>query len=474
MSKTTLILLGYCVALLSGSTVCADDSSTLGRYKTPEEAGFDSAQLAAAYDYYLTLRPGFASNVVLYKGKILVEWGDSSTHFYCHSVRKSFLSALYGIHVANGTIDLNATLAELGIDDDPPLTDAEKLARVVHLLKARSGVYHAAAAETPDMRAQRPARGSHGPDEFWYYNNWDFNALGTIFRQRTGKDIFAEFKAQIADPIGMQDFSPAHCNYAYEYEYSTHPAYVFRMSGRDRARFGQLFLDEGVWNGKQIIPANWVRESTAVYSDASANYPGLGYGYMWWTLPGDAELLKNYPHLTGQKVVFASGLHGNVIQLFHGLDLVNVIVADSDHDYYVGVEESALLLEMILAAKTSEINDLQFRALSTSSKRTAPGAELKLTATLFNDGNDATKPAKVVLSLLANKGAGGKSIRLGTVTIRSIAANKAKTYTLRVTVPVGVKPGKYRLQAIVDPENVNGDPDLSDNAATSLKTIVVK
>src|SRR5215207_10720892 len=51
-------------------------------------------------------------------------------------------------------------------------------------------IYHGAAYETFDMARARPPRGSHAPGEFWYYNNWDFNALGTIYTRLTGEDIF--------------------------------------------------------------------------------------------------------------------------------------------------------------------------------------------------------------------------------------------------------------------------------------------
>ena len=77
---------------------------------------------------------------------------------------------------------MSSTLAELGIDDnEPSLTDVEKRATVRDLLTARSGVYHPALYETPGMAAMRPLRGSHLPGTHWYYNNWDFNALGTIY-----------------------------------------------------------------------------------------------------------------------------------------------------------------------------------------------------------------------------------------------------------------------------------------------------
>ena len=62
------------------------------------------------------------------------------------------------------------------------------------------------ACESLDMRAARPIRGSHDPGTFWYYNNWDFNVLGTIFRQETGADIFEDFKKQFAVPLQMEDF----------------------------------------------------------------------------------------------------------------------------------------------------------------------------------------------------------------------------------------------------------------------------
>jgi CubicO group peptidase (beta-lactamase class C family) len=78
------------------------------------------------------------------------------------------------------------TLAELGIDDEPPvLTSVERQATILDLLRARSGVYHDAARETPAMRSRRPLRGSHAPGSLFYYNNWDFNVLGAVFQKLT-------------------------------------------------------------------------------------------------------------------------------------------------------------------------------------------------------------------------------------------------------------------------------------------------
>ena len=100
------------------------------------------------------------------------------------------MSALIGIAVGHGQIALDATVGGLGIDDNPPpLTVEEKQATVRDLLEARSGVYHGANYETPDMAARRPPRGTHPHGTFWYYNNWDFNALGAIYEHAVGQGL---------------------------------------------------------------------------------------------------------------------------------------------------------------------------------------------------------------------------------------------------------------------------------------------
>ena len=148
----------------------------------PESVGFASAGLAAAHAR-LAATPS-TGLIAVVGGRAIFEYGDTDTVSYVASVRKSILSMLYGIHVKRGEIDLDATLASLGIDDRGGLTDAERQARVRDLLTARSGVFHPAANEGDDL-SRAPARGSQRPGKYFLYNNWDFNALGTIFEQST-------------------------------------------------------------------------------------------------------------------------------------------------------------------------------------------------------------------------------------------------------------------------------------------------
>ena len=233
-------------------------------------SGWSNEKLAEARRYFGGLAKGSA--FVVEHGRVIAEWGDPAKRVKLSSVRKSFLSALYGIHVRAGRLDLTQTLAQLGIDDQPPLTAMEKAATLRMVLQARSGVYHPYVGGLLADREAMPPRGSHAPGSFWYYNNWDFNVLGTIFEQQLHVNIGTEFRDRIAAPIQMQDFRLEDVHYfggttqTAVVEQSIHPAYHFSMTARDMARFGYLFLRRGAWNGRQVIPADWVTESTTSYS----------------------------------------------------------------------------------------------------------------------------------------------------------------------------------------------------------------
>ena len=282
---------------------------------SPAQAGWDEGGVAAARDYSQVI--GTASFVVAQHGRIVASWGDIGRRLELHSMRKSLLSALFGIEVGKGRIDLDATLGSLGIDDAPPvLTEAEKRATVRQLLQSRSGVYHEALYETPGEVSKRPPRGSHPPGSFWYYNNWDFNVLGTIFERAAGRSVFAALESDVARPIGMQDYRVSDGRYVRGESTSLFPAYPLRMSARDLARFGLLYARGGVWRGRSVVPGGWVRESTTGYSMTLAN---SGYGYMWWTgFPDRRVAVMDLP----PGGFWADGAHGQFLWVDPGNDLV--------------------------------------------------------------------------------------------------------------------------------------------------------
>jgi CubicO group peptidase (beta-lactamase class C family) len=134
----------------------------------------------------------------------------------------------------------------------------------------------------------------------------------------------------------MEDFRVADGEYVTGPD-SVHSAYPLRMTARDLARFGYLFLRQGKWRGKQIIPKTWVRESTTSYSSASRQgSKGDGFGYMWWVR---------------QDSYSARGAGGHYVVVIPRKDLVVVHRVNTDvPGNVVTSAQFGRLLDLILAA----------------------------------------------------------------------------------------------------------------------------
>jgi len=341
-AMTLCLLVGLILAACASSAKLSYPGQTWSKVKTPEELGWSAAKLKLARAYSEEI--GSEAVMIIVHGEILDEWGDTTQKIDVRSLMKPFMNALYGIAVQEGKINIQSTLAELGIDDKAPsLTPAEKQARIVDLLKARSGVYHVSDADTLAMLEGMPKRGSHPPGTFWYYHNWDFCALGGIYEQTTKSSLFEDFDRLIAKPLAMEDFKRTDTAKLGGFA-SIYPWYDFSMSARDLARFGLLYLRQGKWNGQQIVPQQWIADSLKPYSDTSSWGRG-GYGMLWWValnkrLISDVEVSDN---------AFAgTGFGGHYLVMLPDLDLVVVHRVNAPS---VGDEQFGKLLKLILDAK---------------------------------------------------------------------------------------------------------------------------
>jgi CubicO group peptidase (beta-lactamase class C family) len=313
------------------------------RANRPEDLGWSSDVLhgliATAFE-----RSGAAALMIVTDGQVVFELGNTASNFLAHSMRKSLMSAVYGTYVDEGQITLSRTLANLNIDDILPLTATEKQATVLDLLKARSGVYIPAAGEAASMSDDRPDRGSHKPGTHWYYNNWDFNALATILDQETGGNFYEAFNARIADPVGMQDFFPERLQYSYEYWLSEHPYYGTRISARDLARFGQLFLEGGSWQGAQVVPREWVEVSSKVHSMTGDTGTYSGYGYMWWIAAEQHGAISKGAYA-------ASGYGGHTLEILPDLNTIIVFRVNTDATGWQPIDDPDEAVLGILSAR---------------------------------------------------------------------------------------------------------------------------
>lgn len=287
------------------------------RFASPEEAGFDSAALAAL-EQQLFHMPTTAMLVVR-AGRIAYAYGDITQVSYLASARKSVLSMLYGRYVAGGLINLDSRLSDLGIDEEGGLLPIEKSATVRDLLTSSSGVYYPAASigSAPDL----PARGTQTPGAHFAYNNWDFNVLGAILERATKHSVFELLEQDLAGPTGFEDYDPLRQHMLrLKGARSRYAAYHLFLSARDCARLGLLMLRKGRWGSRTLIPEAWVDESTKLHvrADHVGAKSEMGYGYLWW-IPTES---RKAPAWRG--AFLAAGNYGQYILALPAIDTVIV------------------------------------------------------------------------------------------------------------------------------------------------------
>lgn len=301
----TFLLIAFCS--------CAVNKKYNFSYTSPETKGYSSKKIKKLQQHLE--KTGSSAMIIMVEGDVIFEWGQTQKKHLIHSIRKAMLNSLYGIAIHDNLIDTTATLKQLKINDiEPELTTNELKAKISDLLKSRSGVYHNAAATHKGMLVSKPKRNSFKPNEHYYYNNWDFNVLGAVLEQHTKQSLYKMFKRKIALPLGMNDYKGNYVSidiekqnikipdvdgvYQYEKSKSKYPAYHFRMSARDLALYGQLYLNYGKWKGKQIISKKWIDESTKPHSIYNKKY-GSAYGMLWKVRIPNKNTKRNSFYHTG-------------------------------------------------------------------------------------------------------------------------------------------------------------------------------
>lgn len=214
------------------------------------------------------------------------------------SVAKSYLSALVGVLLDEGAI---ASLDDPVTQYAPSLTGtAYDGATIRNVLNMASGVVFdedyldkdsdinrmgrviALGGELDTFTASLEERFTE-PGSQWQYVSIDTHVIGMVVRGATGRSVPDLLGEKIIAPMGLE----------YEPYYLTDGAGVafvlggLNLTTRDYARMGQMFLQEGRYNGQQIVPADWVEASTAPSAPTAPD--AIGYGYQWWIPKGAIE-----------------------------------------------------------------------------------------------------------------------------------------------------------------------------------------
>jgi CubicO group peptidase (beta-lactamase class C family) len=265
----------------------------------PEQQGMDSRQLVKMMDYIVSRKLNLHSLLIIRNGYLVTEayfspyQPDTPQNIY--SCTKSFTSALIGIAMDKGYIrSVDQPLLSFFPDRTIANLDPRKRAITLENLLAMSSgldwpewssifsdpvnpiwqMYHS--PDAVQFVLDQPMQTD--PGKLFNYNTGGSNLLSAIIEKTTGMNSLAFARANLFEPIGISNvFWYRDQNGIYR------GGEGLRLTPRDMAKFGYLYLNRGVWDGRQIIPAAWVDTSTTDHiSTKRQSFAGDQYGYQWW------------------------------------------------------------------------------------------------------------------------------------------------------------------------------------------------
>jgi CubicO group peptidase (beta-lactamase class C family) len=239
------------------------------------------------------------------------------------SVSKSIVSALVGIAIAQGTLQIDQTIDAyfnelLKADEDKrkaQITIADLLS-MQSGLETTSNRNYGAWTKSRDWTGYALKQPMTSPAGIiMQYSTGNTHLLSAIITQATGKNTLQFAREVLSEPMGFH-LPP----------WPRDPQGIYfggndmEMTARQMLMFGQLYLNEGQYNGKQIVPAEWVKQSLLKHARSLREH-GRYYGYGWW--------IRN---MAGYDVAYAWGYGGQFIILVPDLELVVVATSSSTPD----------------------------------------------------------------------------------------------------------------------------------------------
>ncbi len=225
---------------------------------------------------------------VLKDGEQIAEgaW-DSEIRRNQYSATKTFTSAAVGLAVKEGLLSLSEKVSE-AFDEDMPRDPSEYLlqltVRDLLTMCAGQGEGHLMGEKRPFLEERNWVRYALGqpfayrPGTRFVYNNTGPYLAGILVQRRAGCNLVDYLYPRLFKPLGIQ-----RPTWETDPSGNTFGAGGLFLCVRELARFMQLYLQEGRWDGKQILTGEWVRESTAHQADNGRDE--YGYGYLIWRGP---------------------------------------------------------------------------------------------------------------------------------------------------------------------------------------------
>ncbi|WP_010586527.1 serine hydrolase [Schlesneria paludicola] len=276
----------FCSILLVMATLTVSRAEGLPR-STPESQGVSSAELLKFVETADQQFDSLNSIMVVRHGHVVAEgwWAPyhAEARHSLYSLSKSFTSTAIGIAISEGKLGIDDLVLPFFPDDAPkePSENLKKM-RVRDLLRMATG-HQTEPSRADDVHWVKTFL-SHPvafkPGSHFLYNTPATHMQSAIVQKVSGATLHEYLKPRLFEPLGIEnptwDNSPQGMSIG---------GYGLNLRTEDIARFGQLYLQKGLWKGKQLVPAEWIAEATsrqtATGSDPVSDWDH-GYGYQFW------------------------------------------------------------------------------------------------------------------------------------------------------------------------------------------------
>src|SRR6185369_15697784 len=200
-----------------------------------------------------------------------------------YSLSKSFTSTAVGFAVAEGKLSIDDEVLKFFPDDQPAnVSDNLKAMRVRDLLMMSTGQQDEppTAPDAISAKSFLAQAVPHLPGTHFKYNTAATFMQSAIVQKVTGQTVLDFLRPRLFEPLGIE-----HPLWDTNFQGISLGGYGLRVRTEDIAKFGQLYLQKGRWNGKQLIPAEWVAMATSKQtsngSDPTSDW-NQGYGFQFW------------------------------------------------------------------------------------------------------------------------------------------------------------------------------------------------
>lgn len=306
------------------------------RKTSPESVGMESAYLFNMFRHIKEQSIPMEGFIVVKDGYIIAEkyggeYSKETTH-PIYSVTKSLTSALVGIAINQDEINSVNDRINTYLQDDKIIEKNRWKSdlTIKHFLTMKSGLdfpeqtqrgFYQSNTWKEFMSSNDPAyyvlnRPIRENPDTWNYSTGDARVVSKIIQEATGTKLSDYAEQHLFSPLGIRSVE-----WPTDSSETSFGGTGVLMKPRDIAKIGYLYLKDGKWGNRQLLPDGWVKESTTPYVDTKGNFDGAKYGYYFWLKEVGGFDTYRGMGLYGQYMVVIPDLDLVVIQTSSGMDV---------------------------------------------------------------------------------------------------------------------------------------------------------